>query len=231
MRLDKFLSNNGVGTRKEVKNIIRKGFVKINGVVIKDDDHKINENSDKVSVYDEYIAYQKYYYIMMNKDKNCVCANEDNLNNTVFDYLDFHVNDLHTVGRLDKDTTGLLLITNDGNLTHNLLAPKKHVSKVYRVKLIKEISDDDIKKLAAGIMIDGNEMCKPAFLERTEDPFVVYLTIYEGKFHQVKRMFLALDNEVIELHRVKMGPLTLDEELSLGDYRFLTSRELELLDL
>ena len=229
MRLDKFLAHAGVGTRKEVKKLIRSKAVSVNGVVVRNDDYKIDENKDEVFVYDEQILYQEFYYIMLNKPDGYVSATIDERDATVLDliYEDFAFS-LFPVGRLDKDTEGLLLLTNDGALAHDLLSPRKHVDKEYFVILKNPISEEDIKMLESGIALNEDEICKEAKVKKISEN-EIYLTIQEGKFHQVKRMMVAIGNEVTYLKRIRMGSLCLDESLSLGEYRMLTDEEVALL--
>lgn len=229
MRLDKYLAHAGVGTRKEVKKLIRGKAVRVNGEIVRNDDFKINENEDEVYVYDEPIFYQEFYYVMLNKPNGYVSATMDDRDPTVLDliYEDFAFA-LFPVGRLDKDTEGLLLLTNDGALAHNLLSPKKHVDKDYYVQLDSSFDDEDIAKLEAGIALNEEEICAPAKVERLSEDEMI-LTIQEGKFHQVKRMMHAIDNEVVYLKRLRMGTLVLDEDLPLGEYRMLSEEEISLL--
>ncbi len=228
MRLDKFLSNNKLGTRSEVKKALKKGVCLINGEVIKSADYKISE--DDVIIYNgqeiSNRANQKVY-ILMNKPKGVVSATKDNFETTVIDILgDDATNDLFPVGRLDKDTTGLLIITNDGEFSHNTLSPKKHVPKKYYVELDGELSENMIEEFKQGIELNERETCKPAELEILSDT-TCFVTITEGKFHQIKRMFHKFDLEVIELERLSFGNLELDEDLEVGEYRFLTEDEIK----
>lgn len=226
MRLDKYLAHAGVGTRKEVKKLIRSKAVTVNGEVVRNDDYKIDETSDEVFVYDEPIFYQEFYYVMLNKPAGYISATMDDRDPTVLDLIyEDYAYSLFPVGRLDKDTEGLLLLTNDGALAHNLLSPKKHVDKEYYVELSKEYSDEDVLKLESRIILNEEEICKEAKVERIDD-ISMYLTIQEGKFHQVKRMMHAISNEVFYLKRIRMGTLVLDESLDLGEYRMLSAEEI-----
>lgn len=229
MRLDKFLAHANFGTRREVKKIIRSGWVSVNDQIIKNDDFKIDENNDIICVDNEQVIYQQFYYIMLNKPNGYVSATIDDRYPTVLDlvYEDFAL-DLFPVGRLDLDTEGLLLLTNDGSLSHELLSPKKHVDKEYYVELEKEFSDLDIKTLEAGVAINDQEVCKEAKVKRIDDNKMM-LIIQEGKYHQVKRMMHAIQNEVTYLKRVRMGTLMLDETLPLGEYRALYEEEIKML--
>ena len=215
MRLDKYLAEMGVGTRQEVKKQIRQGKVTVNGTVVKAADTKIDETCDEVTIGGRNISYVSYEYYMLNKPGGVVSATEDRRDTTVIDLIkDKKRKDLFPVGRLDKDTEGLLLITNDGDLAHRLLAPKKHVDKVYYAKIDGMVTEEDVKRFAEGIDIGAEE----------EE---IRLTIHEGKFHQVKRMFLAVGKEVTYLKRERMGTLCLDENLKPGEYRLLTEEEIE----
>ena len=232
MRLDKYLAEMGVGTRQEVKKQIRQGKVTVNGTVVKTADTKIDETCDEVTIGGLNISYVSYEYYMLNKPGGVVSATEDRRDTTVIDLIkDKKRKDLFPVGRLDKDTEGLLLITNDGDLAHRLLAPKKHVDKVYYAKIDGMVTEEDIKRFAEGIDIgaEEEEMTRPAKLDimKSAEESEIRLTIHEGKFHQVKRMFLAVGKEVTYLKRERMGTLCLDENLKPGEYRLLTEEEIE----
>ena len=233
MRLDKFLANSGIGTRKEVKEILKNKKISVNDAFVKDGKIQIDEEKDIVKYEDNIIYYKSFVYIMMNKPAGVISATEDNHHKTVIDLLnnEYRTYDIFPVGRLDIDTEGLLLLTNDGVLSHNLLSPKKHVDKKYYVKIANSLSDDDIKMLENGIKLEENFVTKKAKVEiicnnSEKNENLAYITISEGKFHQVKRMFKAVNNEVLYLKRVKMGSLSLDEKLKLGEYRELTEEEL-----
>lgn len=226
IRLDKFLAHAGLGTRKEVKQLIRSKRIKVNDQLVRNDDLKIDEHQDRVMLDDELISYEPMIYMMLNKPAGVISATFDEKQATVMDCFDkFIPLDAFPVGRLDIDTEGLLLITNDGALAHELLAPKKHVDKVYYVKLKEKITDEGIKALEAGIQINDEECCAPASVKQLSD-LEIELTIHEGKFHQVKRMMHAIDNEVLYLKRLRMGSLKLDEALKCGEYRELTKEEI-----
>lgn len=232
MRLDKYLAEMGVGTRQEVKKQIRQGKAAVNGTVVKAADTKIDETSDEVTICGRNISYVSYEYYMLNKPAGVVSATEDRRDTTVIDLIkDKKRKDLFPVGRLDKDTEGLLLITNDGDLAHRLLAPKKHVDKVYYAKIDGMVTEEDVKRFAEGIDIgaEEEEMTRPAKLDimKSAEESEIRLTIHEGKFHQVKRMFLAVGKEVTYLKRERMGTLCLDENLKPGEYRLLTEEEIE----
>src|SRR5574344_21511 len=254
-RLDKILSHQGFGTRKDVKHLLHKSDVRINGEQVFDPAAHINPNTDVLTVDGERVQLAHDLYLMMNKCTDVVCANKDGDHQTVFDLIDdnlrhpFLGGELHTVGRLDIDTAGLLILTTDGEMTHRLISPKKHFSKTYAVRL-RDTADekmraDYIKKFAAGIHIEAesNEAacdcqsaelvwlsgaCADAVTLQNAAGCDCLLTIYEGKFHQVKRMFAAVGNEVVYLKRVSMGKLLLDPSLKPGTYRELTSEELEI---
>ena len=229
IRLDKLLSHKGYGSRKEVKQLIRKGFVFVNEEVVFDDDYKVDEDNDSITIMDEEVTYSKYVYYMMHKPKNVVSATFDFHKETVIDLMGYLAKQkIFPVGRLDIDTEGLLLITNDGQMAHNLLSPKKHVDKVYYVEFKGDYKDEYTKEFEKGVVIDDGYVCKPSSFE-LKSPNSGYITIHEGKFHQVKRMFIALNMEVTYLKRVKFGSLVLDEQLPKGEFRELTEEELNSL--
>ncbi len=229
IRLDKILAHSGYGSRKEVKELIRKGFVMVNGEIITDDDFKVDEINDEITIADSTIKYEKNIYIMLNKPDGYISATYDNHDPIVLDLIEgYEKRNLFPVGRLDKDTVGLLLITNDGDLAHRMLSPKKHVDKTYYLKFEGELTLDKISKFQEGIILDDGYLCMPASYNRINNNEGM-LTIKEGKYHQVKRMLEALDCKVTYLKRISFGPLTLDEKLQEGEYRFLTEEELGLL--
>ncbi len=228
MRLDKFLSNAGVGSRSQVKNLIKKGMVSVNNNIARSGDDVIDENHDLIICQGKRISLVKYRYFMLNKPAGVVSATEDNLDKTVLECLSKEDRkDMFPVGRLDKDTTGLLLLTNDGELAHNLLSPRKHVDKTYYVTCEKEVSESQIEALRKGVDIGDDKMTLPALARHGLQANELYLTIREGRFHQVKRMLQAVDNKVISLKRISMGSLKLDEKLNPGEYRALTAEELK----
>ena len=255
MRLDKFLVEAGIGSRTEVKQLLKKKQVLVNGKVEISPKTQIDEKADQISCQGQMLSYEKYVYYMLNKPKGVISATEDNHHKTVIDLLNnnYKTYDIFPIGRLDIDTEGLLLLKNDGVLSHNLLSPKKHVDKKYYVKIARPLSESDIKKLENGIKLEENFITKNAKIEIIKNNFeknsenfefienkktennikenenLVYITISEGKFHQVKRMFKAVGNEVLYLKRLKMGNLWLDESLELGKYRELTEEELNSL--
>lgn len=233
-RLDKVLSNLGYGTRKEIKQVVRKGLIEVNGEIVKDNGMQIDPEVDKVLVNGEEIFYRKYIYLMMNKPDGVVSATFDNRDETVIDLLEIEhqVFEPFPVGRLDKDTVGLLLLTNDGELNHRLISPKWKVDKVYYAKIDKKVTEADIKKFKNGITLDDGYICKEAkleILESSDSGSEVMITIQEGKFHQVKRMFEAVDKSVVYLKRVEFGTLQLDKDLEEGEYRELTEEEVVIL--
>ena len=225
MRLDKFLKDTGFGSRKEVKILIKQKKVSVNDTLVSNEGLSINEEKDVVKVDNQIVKYVKYVYIMLNKPQGVVSATTDNIHTTVIDLInDFKYLDLFPVGRLDIDTEGLLLITNDGALSHNLLSPKKHVDKTYFLKTNNSLTSDDMKRIEDGVYLD-NELTLPAKIEKVSE-YEYLLTIHEGKFHQVKRMIEAVGKSVTYLKRVSFGPLVLDNDLPLGKYRFLTEEEI-----
>lgn len=233
-RLDKILANLGFGSRKEVKSLVKSGRVEVDGEIIKDSSISIDPEKSIVKVNGEELLYRKYIYLMMNKPDGVISATFDNRDETVIDLLDidYQVFKPFPVGRLDKDTVGLLLITNDGELNHKLISPKWHVDKVYYAEIDKEVNEEDVEAFKRGIVLDDDYKCLPAKLEiveTNEDGSKIHVTIQEGKFHQVKRMFQARGKEVVYLKRVKFGNLSLDTELMEGEYRELTEAELETL--
>lgn len=227
MRLDKFLANSGIGSRKEVKELIKQGLVFVNDERIKNSDKNIDEIKDVIKIRDKCIEYRRYVYIMLNKPQNVISATEDNKHKTVIDLIKgYDTYNIFPVGRLDIDTEGLLLLTNDGKLSHNLLSPKKHVEKEYFVKLKENINDIDINKVENNIELEDGYICKKAKIKRLSKN-ELNISITEGKFHQVKRMFKAVGNEVIFLKRVRMANILLDKNLKSGEYRELTEDELK----
>lgn len=230
-RLDKTLANMGYGTRKEIKKIIMNGRVKVNNEVIKDESKHINIDIDKIILDDIEIKYIEYEYIMLNKPSGYVSATYDPREKTVLELLDIKYRnmELFPVGRLDKDTEGLLMMTNDGKLAHNLLSPKKHVSKVYYAEIDDVVDKNDIDAFTQGVTLDDGYETMPAKLKIIESGEIskIELEIQEGKFHQVKRMFNSRGKNVTYLKRIKMGNLELDNNLSLGEYRKLTEEELK----
>ena len=233
-RLDKVLSNLGYGSRKEIKEVLKQGKVEVDGKLAKDSAMKVDPEKSIIKVEGEEINYREYIYIMLNKPQGVVSATFDNHDETVIDLLDYEyaVFKPFPVGRLDKDTEGLLIITNDGELNHRLTSPKWHVDKVYYAEIDKMVDEKDIIAFEKGITLDDGYKCLPAKLEiisASENGSEIYVTIQEGKFHQVKRMFEAVDKSVVYLRRISMGSLNLDEDLEEGQYRELTEEELNSL--
>lgn len=230
-RIDKVLSNLGYGSRKDIKKLCKNGDVSIDGEIIKDSSYKFEPENSTIMVKDEEVLYRENIYLMMNKPQGVVSATIDNLHETVIDLIDdeFKAFDPFPVGRLDIDTEGLLMISSDGKLAHQLLSPKKHVAKTYYAEVEGKVTDEDIREFAEGVYIEDDYKTLPAELNILESGEVskIELTIVEGKFHQVKRMFQAVDKEVVYLRRMSMGTLALDPELELGEYRELTQEELE----
>ncbi|MDM5315497.1 pseudouridine synthase [Fictibacillus sp. b24] len=236
MRIDKWLSNTGYGSRKEVKQLLKSGAVKLNGDVIKDPKTQADPEKDHVLVHGEEAVYKEFIYLMMNKPQGVISATEDSRHETVIDllYMEDQNFEPFPVGRLDIDTEGLLILTNDGQLAHTLLSPKKHVPKTYFAKINGSIPDDTLEIFKEGVILEDGYKTKPAYLkvlQNNMDESEIELTITEGKFHQVKRMFEAIGRKVVYLQRIQMGQLKLDESLELGTYRELSEEELNLLSL
>lgn len=226
MRLDKFLCDTAGLTRTEAKNAVKKGQIAVNGQVQKAADFKVKENTDTVTFQGKPLSYAAFHYYMLHKPAGVITATEDKKESTVMDILrEEKVKNLFPVGRLDKDTEGLLLITDDGELAHNLLSPKKHVDKEYLVKVRDSISEDDCRKLSEGVDIGDEKPTAPAKVERVAEKEIL-LTIREGRFHQVKRMLQAVGNEVLYLKRLSMGSLRLPKDLEKGAYRPLSEDEI-----
>ena len=233
-RIDKILSNLGYGTRKDLKKIVKNGMVQVNGVIIKDSAMKVDPEKDKIVINGEEIFYREFIYLMMNKPAGVVSATFDNKDETVIDLLEVEhqVFEPFPVGRLDKDTVGLLLLTNDGELNHRLISPKWKVDKVYFAKIDKKVTEDDVEKFKKGITLDDGYTYKEAILEiqnASDEGSEIVLTIQEGKFHQVKRMFEAVGKKVTYLKRIEFGTLPLDDDLEEGEYRELTEEEVAIL--
>jgi len=230
LRLDKYMADMGVGTRSELKGWIRKGRVKVNGEVCTKPEQKVFLATDQITFDERQINYISFEYIMLHKPAGVVSATMDKMTKTVLDLIpDKQRKDLFPVGRLDKDTEGLLLLTNDGDLAHQLLSPKKHVDKVYYAKVSGRVTEEDGKAFETGVDIGEERLTLPARLKVLSSDAIseIELTIQEGKFHQVKRMFEAVGKEVIYLRRLSMGSLELDPSLKPGEYRNLTQEEIE----
>jgi 16S rRNA pseudouridine516 synthase len=232
-RIDRILSNMGYGTRKEVKKLISSGLVEIDGIIVKDSGQKAAVDSQEIKVGGKRVFYRDFIYIMMNKPKGVISSTEDRFDRTVIDLLsdEFKTFSPFPVGRLDKDAEGLLLLTNDGQLSHRLLSPQKHVPKTYMAKIAGRVSERDVEAFGRGIILEDGYKTMSSELEVLERGSIslVEVTIYEGKFHQVKRMFQAVGKEVVYLKRISMGELKLDEALEPGEYRELNEEEREIL--
>ena len=233
MRLDKYLVACAVGSRTEVKNFLKAGRVTVNGKKEKSAKLQINEETDEICFDGQKLEYEEFVYYMMNKPQGVISATEDPKHKTVLDLLDdlARSKEVFPVGRLDIDTHGLLLLTNDGQLTHALLSPKRHVDKIYLARVDGIMTQEDVETFAQGIPLK-DFTCQPAKLEimsvdSEKNQSLVRVTIAEGKFHQVKRMVAYCGKEVVDLQRLTMGTLTLDEDLKRGEWRRLTTEELE----
>ena len=234
LRIDKILSNLGYGSRAELKVYCKKGMVKVNDKVISNPGTQVDTDVDKIEFNNEVVEYKKYIYLMMNKPAGVISATYDKRDETVIDllYMEDQVFEPFPVGRLDKDTEGLLVLTNDGQLAHRVLSPKKHVPKTYYAKIEGRVTEEDIKAFEAGVTLDDGYETMPSQLKIIESGEVseIELTIHEGKFHQVKRMFESIGKKVVYLKRLSMGKLMLDENLGLGEYRELTDEEVKLIE-
>ena len=233
MRLDKYLVACAVGSRTEVKNFLKTGRVTVNGKKAKSAKLQINEDTDEICFDGEKLDYEEFVYYMMNKPQGVISATEDTKHKTVLDLLDDYARakEVFPVGRLDIDTHGLLLLTNDGKLAHALLSPKRHVDKTYMAQVKGVMTDTDVETFAKGIPLK-DFTCQPSKLELVsidteKNQSLVRVTIAEGKFHQVKRMVAYCGKEVVDLQRLTMGTLTLDEDLKRGEWRRLSKEELE----
>ncbi len=233
MRIDKLLSNIGYGSRKEIKGLLKSGVVKVDGELIKEAKTHVDPNEQEITVHGEPVSYKEFIYLMMNKPPGVLSATEDFRQETVVDLLEIEdaVYNPFPVGRLDKDTEGLLLLTNDGQLSHQLLSPKKHVPKTYFAIINAPVTQEDVEAFKQGVTLDDGYETKPGELKilKADTESEIELTITEGKFHQVKRMFESVGKKVTYLKRISMGPLPLDENLELGEYRELTDAEVDLL--
>lgn len=230
-RLDKLLSSTGLWSRKEVKDMVRQGRVLAGGVPVRRPEEKFDPMTDQIQVDGETVDCAPFVYVMMNKPAGLLSATEDKNQKTVLDLLPQHLRrrGLFPVGRLDKDTTGLLLLTDDGSLAHELLSPKKHVDKVYLARVEGRVDAADTAALGAGMVLGDGLHCLPAGLEPLGDGSSCLVTLREGKYHQVKRMLAARGKPVLALKRLSMGPLELDRELEAGEWRMLATEELEAL--
>ena len=232
MRLDKFLTEMGFGTRSEVKKLLKTKQITINGEVVTKPEIKVEPETDQISYKGERVTYYEYEYYLFYKPAGCVTATEDRVHKTVMDYLTDTVrSDLFPVGRLDIDTEGLLLITNDGALAHDLLSPAKHVEKTYYAIIDGMVTEEDVNYFKNGVDIGEEKLTKPGKLHilKSKPESEIELTITEGRFHQVKRMFEAVGKKVLYLKRISMGPLQLTDDLKPGEYRPLTEEEITAL--
>jgi len=233
-RIDKILANLGYGSRKDIKKDIKSGMVKINNEIIKDNSIKIDPYKENIKFNNKKVNYRKFIYLMLNKPSGVISATEDNYSKTVIDLIDDEYKTFNPfpVGRLDKDTEGLLILTNDGDLAHKLLSPKKHVDKKYYVKVEGYLDESDKIAFKKGIDIGEKDITLPAELDikKSNEISECYVIIKEGKFHQIKRMFISLGKKVVYLKRISMGNIELDSNLKLGEYRELTNKEIDILN-
>lgn len=233
-RIDKILSNLGYGSRSELKKFCKNGLVKVNGKVINNPGVQVDVENDEIIFDGEKVTYKEFIYLMLNKPDGYISATFDKRDPIVLDLIDKEdlVFEPFPVGRLDKDTEGLLVLTNDGQLAHRVLSPKKHVPKTYYAKIEGVVTEDDIKAFAKGVTLDDGYETMPAELVilKSDEISEIELTIHEGKFHQVKRMFESVDKKVIYLKRLSMGKLQLDKNLALGEYRELTDEEIKMIE-
>ena len=233
-RIDKVLSNLGYGSRSELKKICKNGLVKVNGKVINNPGVQVDVENDEIIFDGEKVTYKEFIYLMLNKPDGYISATFDKRDPIVLDLIDKEdlVFEPFPVGRLDKDTEGLLVLTNDGQLAHRVLSPKKHVPKTYYAKIEGVVTEYDIKAFAKGVTLDDGYETMPAELVilKSDEISEIELTIHEGKFHQVKRMFESVDKKVIYLKRLSMGKLQLDKNLALGEYRELTDEEIKMIE-
>ena len=232
-RLDKVVASTGKWSRREVKNLVRQGRVLVDGVPARSPEDKVDADTAQICVNGEMLTYREYTWVMLNKPAGYLSATEDGKGATVLDLLpqELQRQGLFPVGRLDKDTEGLLLLTNEGGLAHDLLSPRKHVDKVYYTRVAGRLTEEDCRAFASGMTLGDGLVCQPAGLEilSAGEESEAHVTLREGKFHQVKRMLAFLGKPVLYLERVRMGTLTLDSSLSRGEYRFLTDEEVSLL--
>ena len=234
MRVDKLLSNVGVASRAELKKYCKQGLISVNGKVINNPGVQVDVENDEIIFNGEKVTYKEFIYLMLNKPDGYISATFDKRDPIVLDLIDKEdlVFEPFPVGRLDKDTEGLLVLTNDGQLAHRVLSPKKHVPKTYYAKIEGVVTEDDIKAFAKGVTLDDGYETMPAELVilKSDEISEIELTIHEGKFHQVKRMFESVDKKVIYLKRLSMGKLQLDKNLALGEYRELTDEEIKMIE-
>ncbi len=229
--MDRYFSSQEICSRKEIKEALRKGLVKVNGAVIKQADFKVDPQTDRIMLGEREVDFAPHVYYMLNKPMGVVSATEDKKQKTVLDLVpaSLYRSDLFPAGRLDKDTTGFVLLTNDGDFAHKILAPKSHIEKTYHAGAAKPITDEDVRAFSEGITLSNGEKCLPAklsLLSEEDGMTLCEVIICEGKYHQIKKMFEARGNKVLTLRRVKMGDLALDEDLPEGGCRELTAEEL-----
>lgn len=231
MRLDKFLSDTGTATRSESKKYVRRGLITVNGIKADDVSVHISPEQDVIALNGERIIYKRFIYIMLNKPDGILSATEDRNTPTVIDLLDDRLKGvgLFPCGRLDKDTLGLLILTNNGELAHFLLSPSRHVGKTYNFKCANVLTDSDIETLCKGVDIGEKSSTRPAECQLTSGN-EGKITVYEGKYHQIKRMFEAINNKITYLERISFGGIPLDTSLSRGEWRYLTDEETEILE-
>ncbi|EML9211812.1 rRNA pseudouridine synthase [Clostridioides difficile] len=233
-RIDKILSNLGYGSRSEIKKYCKQGSVVVNGSEVSNPGTQVDTENDEILFNGEEVIYREYIYLMMNKPDGYISATTDKYDPTVLDLIDlsYLAFELFPVGRLDKDTEGLLVLTNDGKLSHRVLSPKKHVPKTYYAKIDGVVTEEDVEAFLEGVVLDDGYKTMPSQLNilKSDDESEIELTIHEGKFHQVKRMFESVGKKVVYLKRLSMGNLKLDESLELGEYRELTDEEVKLIE-
>lgn len=234
LRIDKILSNIGYGSRAEIKKYCKQGMISVNGKNINNPGIQVDPENDKILFNGEEVNYREFVYIMLNKPDGYISATFDKHDPIVLDLIDssYYVFEPFPVGRLDKDTEGLLVLTNDGQLAHRVLSPKKHVPKTYYAKIEGIVTEEDIVAFSKGVMLDDGYETMPSQLKilKSDEISEIELTIHEGKFHQVKRMFESVGKKVVYLKRLSMGKLVLDKNLELGEYRELTEEEIKLLE-
>ncbi|CZR76457.1 rRNA pseudouridine synthase [Clostridioides difficile] len=233
-RIDKILSNLGYGSRSEIKKYCKQGSVVVNGSEVSNPGTQVDTENDEILFNGEEVIYREYIYLMMNKPAGYISATTDKYDPTVLDLIDlsYLAFEPFPVGRLDKDTEGLLVLTNDGKLSHRVLSPKKHVPKTYYAKIDGVVTEEDVEVFLEGVVLDDGYKTMPSQLNilKSDDESEIELTIHEGKFHQVKRMFESVGKKVVYLKRLSMGNLKLDESLELGEYRELTDEEVKLIE-
>lgn len=234
LRIDKILSNIGYGSRAEIKKYCKQGMISVNGKNINNPGIQVDPENDKILFNGEEVNYREFVYIMLNKPDGYISATFDKHDPIVLDLIDssYYVFEPFPVGRLDKDTEGLLVLTNDGQLAHRVLSPKKHVPKTYYAKIEGIVTKEDVVAFSKGVTLDDGYETMPSQLKilKSDEISEIELTIHEGKFHQVKRMFESVGKKVVYLKRLSMGKLELDKNLELGEYRELTEDEIKLLE-